>query len=74
MVRGIHGKSPTHATTHTHHHAPVAKSLSAGSEKVSNFMEKRGTDLLGAGKVPTISDRPPSGSGRVSQAAGRKFI
>ena len=46
-----------------------ATNLKELKSKTNQFMMKKGTRLLGAGKLPSFSDRAPSSSKRVLNAA-----
>lgn len=45
------------------------KTLKEEKTKITKFMMEKGDRLLGAGKLPTFSDRAPSSSKRVRDAA-----
>lgn len=66
MVKKVGSGKITHAAPTS----PTAKpaSLKEMKAKVENFIENRGKESFGAGKPPTFSERPPSGTKRVQSA------
>lgn len=52
----------------------IALQLERIKTKITNLMDKRGTQILGAGKPPVVTDHAPSQSKKlVAQAASTVF-